>query len=87
MPKAPPVPISRPRTVAPSAISIEWSRPSNSVPPQPGGLGDTFARALGQGLSERMGQPVEVPLADGRVLRARVASPVFLDAEGARQNV
>ncbi len=40
-----------------------------------------------QGGRERMGQQVEVPLADGRVLRARIASPVFLDAEGARQNV
>jgi tripartite-type tricarboxylate transporter receptor subunit TctC len=30
------------------------------VPYTPGGLGDTFARAVGQGLSERMGQPVVI---------------------------
>ena len=28
-----------------------------------------------------------LPLADGRVLRATIASPVFVDPEGARQNV
>jgi tripartite-type tricarboxylate transporter receptor subunit TctC len=30
------------------------------VPYTPGGLGDTFARAVGQGLSERLGQPVVI---------------------------
>ncbi len=30
------------------------------VPYTPGGLGDSFARALGQGLSERLGQPVTI---------------------------
>ena len=30
------------------------------VPYTPGGLGDTFARAVGQGLSQRMGQPVVI---------------------------
>jgi tripartite-type tricarboxylate transporter receptor subunit TctC len=30
------------------------------VPYTPGGLGDTFARAVGQGLSERTGQPVVI---------------------------
>ena len=30
------------------------------VPYTPGGLGDTFARAVGQGLTERMGQPVVI---------------------------
>jgi tripartite-type tricarboxylate transporter receptor subunit TctC len=30
------------------------------VPYTPGGLGDTFARAVGQGLAERMGQPVVI---------------------------
>jgi sarcosine oxidase subunit alpha len=50
-------------------------------------LGRSIALAMVQGGRERMEQQVEVPLADGRVLRARIASPVFLDAEGARQNV
>jgi len=50
-------------------------------------LGRSIALAMVQGGRERMGEQVEVPLADGRVLRARIASPVFLDAEGARQNV
>jgi sarcosine oxidase subunit alpha len=50
-------------------------------------LGRSIALAMVQGGRDRMGQQVEVPLADGRVLRARIASPVFLDAEGARQNV
>lgn len=30
------------------------------VPYSPGGLGDSFARAVGQGLSERLGQPVVI---------------------------
>ena len=30
------------------------------VPYTPGGLGDSFARAVGEGLSQRMGQPVVI---------------------------
>jgi hypothetical protein len=30
---------------------------------------------------------VEVPLDDGRVIRAVIAKPVFVDPDGARQNV
>ena len=36
--------------------------------------------------ARRMGEVVQAPLADGRVIRARVASPVFFDPEGKRQD-
>jgi sarcosine oxidase subunit alpha len=49
-------------------------------------LGRSIALALVKGGRRRMGEKVEVPLADGRVLRATIASPVFVDAEGARQH-
>jgi len=50
-------------------------------------LGRSIALGLVKGGRKRMGEGVEVPLADGRTLRARVASPVFFDPEGVRQNV
>jgi sarcosine oxidase, subunit alpha len=49
-------------------------------------LGRSIALALVKGGASRMGEVLHAPLADGRVIRARVASPVFLDPEGARQN-
>ncbi len=50
-------------------------------------LGRSIALALVKGGRKRFGERVEVPLGDGRSLRALVASPVFIDPEGARQNV
>ena len=49
-------------------------------------LNRSIALALMKGGRKHLGEPVEVPLADGRVLRAKVASPVFVDPEGARQD-
>ena len=49
-------------------------------------LGRSIALALVKGGRKRMGEKVEVPLADGRVLRATIASPVFVDPQGARQH-
>jgi glycine cleavage system aminomethyltransferase T len=34
----------------------------------------------------RLGEKVQVSLPDGRAIAAVIASPVFLDPEGARQN-
>jgi sarcosine oxidase subunit alpha len=50
-------------------------------------LDRSIALALVKGGAKRHGEEVQVPLADGRVLRATIAPPVFVDAEGARQNV
>jgi sarcosine oxidase subunit alpha len=50
-------------------------------------LDRSIALALVKGGAKRHGEEVQVPLADGRVLRAKIAPPVFVDAEGARQNV
>jgi sarcosine oxidase subunit alpha len=47
----------------------------------------SIALALVKDGSKRVGQAVEVPLSSGKVIRAVVASPVFIDPEGARQNV
>ncbi len=46
----------------------------------------SIAMALVKDGRNRMGEKVELPLADGRVLRATIASPVFVDPEGARQS-
>ena len=46
----------------------------------------SIAMALVKNGRNRMGEKVEVPLADGRVLRATIASPVFVDPDGARQH-
>ncbi len=46
---------------AQSAIADYPNKPIRFIVPYtPGGLGDSFARALGQGLSERLGQPVVI---------------------------
>jgi len=50
-------------------------------------LGRSIALAMVQNGRNRMGEKVDIPLADGRTIRATIASPVFLDPEGARQNV
>jgi sarcosine oxidase subunit alpha len=50
-------------------------------------LDRSIALALVKGGTKRHGEEVQVPLADGRVIRARIAPPVFVDPEGTRQNV
>ncbi len=50
-------------------------------------LGRSIALALVKGGHARMGETLQVPLVDGRVLPVTVSSPVFIDPEGERQNV
>ncbi len=50
-------------------------------------LGHSIAMALVKGGLSRMGDTVHIPLIDGKVIAARISSPVFYDPEGARQNV
>jgi len=50
-------------------------------------LGHPIALALVQDGRSRLGDIVHLPLADGRVLSARIGSPVFYDPEGVRQHV
>jgi sarcosine oxidase subunit alpha len=49
-------------------------------------LGRSIAMALVKSGASRLGELVHAPLADGRVIAARIAKPVFFDVEGARQN-
>jgi len=49
-------------------------------------LGHAIALALVKGGRDRMGEAVHVPLADGRVMHATIVKPLFVDAEGVRQN-
>jgi len=50
-------------------------------------LGRSIALALVEGGRKRIGERVEVPLASGSALRAKITNPVFIDPEGARQDV
>ncbi|MEM0924112.1 MAG: glycine cleavage T C-terminal barrel domain-containing protein, partial [Pseudomonadota bacterium] len=50
-------------------------------------LGHSIAMALIEGGSDRMGETLTFPLEGDKVMKARVVDPVFLDKEGARQNV
>ena len=50
-------------------------------------LGRSVALALVKGGRARTGETVFAPLAGGKVLSATIVSPVFYDAEGAKQNV
>ena len=50
-------------------------------------LGRSIALGFVEGGHSRMGQSVYYPLADGRTVEAKICSTVFLDPEGARQNV
>jgi len=47
----------------------------------------SIAMALIEGGAGRMGEALSFPLAGGKVMKARIVDPVFLDKEGARQNV
>ena len=85
-----------PTDVLPEGGQIVES-PSTSVPvPMIGHVTSSYysaclrrsiALALVKSGRSRMGQKVYVPLLDGRMVSAAVASPVFYDPEGARQNV
>ncbi len=54
-----------------------------------------FSPTLGRGIAlglvlhgpDRMGEVLEFPATDGRVIKARIVSPVFYDKDGERQNV
>lgn len=50
-------------------------------------LGHSFALALVKGGSQRMGQTVYLPMADGQLHAAEVVNPVFYDPKGARHHV
>jgi len=50
-------------------------------------LGHSIALALVKDGRERMSERIYAPLADGRLIRAEICSPVFYDPEGARQHV
>lgn len=50
-------------------------------------LGRSIALALVAGDTVRMGETLEFPLEEGRVVRARMGNPVFFDKEGTRQDV
>jgi sarcosine oxidase subunit alpha len=50
-------------------------------------LGRSIAMALIEGGAGRMGETLNFPLEGGKVMKAKVVDPVFLDKEGARQNV
>ena len=50
-------------------------------------LGHSIAMALVKGGARRMGETLSFSLEDGKIMRARVVDPVFLDKEGERQNV
>ncbi len=46
-----------------------------------------IALALVHGGRNRTGENVDIPVANGRAIRAIIADPVFIDPDGARQNV
>ncbi|MCB1368411.1 MAG: sarcosine oxidase subunit alpha family protein, partial [Rhodobacteraceae bacterium] len=50
-------------------------------------LNRSIAMALIKGGSRRMGEVLSFPVGDGKVIRAKVVDPVFLDKDGERQNV
>jgi len=50
-------------------------------------LGHSIAMGLIKGGSRRIGETLSFPVAEGKVIKATVVDPVFLDKQGARQNV
>jgi sarcosine oxidase subunit alpha len=50
-------------------------------------LDRSIAMALIEGGAGRMGETLSFPLEGGKVMKATICDPVFLDKEGARQNV
>ncbi len=49
-------------------------------------LGYSIALALVKGGLSRMGETVYIPLADGKVIAAKISSSIFYDAKGEKQN-
>jgi sarcosine oxidase subunit alpha len=49
-------------------------------------LGRSIAMALIENGRSRMGETISFPLEGGKVVRARITSPVFYDPEGQKQN-
>jgi sarcosine oxidase, subunit alpha len=47
----------------------------------------SIALAVIKGGLDKMGESVTIPLADGKQIAAKIASPVFYDTEGVRQHV
>jgi sarcosine oxidase subunit alpha len=47
----------------------------------------SIALAVVKGGLDKIGEPVTIPLANGKQIAAKIASPVFYDTEGVRQNV
>ena len=47
----------------------------------------SIAMAIIKGGANRMGEVLNFPIGGGKVVQAKVVNPVFLDPEGARQNV
>jgi len=50
-------------------------------------LDRSIAMAIIKGGSRRMGEVLSFPIGGGKIVQAKVVNPVFLDPEGARQNV
>ena len=86
-----------PATVLPEGAQITEAGATNVTPvPMLGHVTSSYfsptlkrsiAMALVRNGHQRMGQKVQLPLVDGRVVSATVASPVFYDPEGKRHHV
>lgn len=50
-------------------------------------LNHSIAMGLVEHGPERMGEIIDFPTTDGKIIQAQICDPVFLDKEGARQNV
>ncbi|MGG7643986.1 sarcosine oxidase subunit alpha family protein [Rhodovulum sp. YNF3179] len=50
-------------------------------------LGRSIAMGLVEGGPDRMGEVLDFEATDGRIIKAKIVDPVFLDKEGERQNV
>jgi sarcosine oxidase, subunit alpha len=86
-----------PQVVLPDAAhAIEGPKRANGMENMIGHVTSTYfsptldrsiAMALIKGGSRRMGETLNFPVGAGRVIKARVVDPVFLDKDGERQNV
>lgn len=86
-----------PQVVLPDAAhAVEGPKKSNGMENMIGHVTSTYysptlkhsiAMALIKGGSRRMGETLTFPVGEGKTIKATVVDPVFLDKEGARQNV